>query len=90
MKPFAPSVDDGVVKHWQNFVSVVKSRNKSELHCPIQAGAHVATVAQMGNIAYRSGQKLAWDESKAQFADKDINEKYFMKPYHNGYELPKI
>jgi hypothetical protein len=36
----------------------------SDLHCSIQDGAHVATVAQMGNIAFRTGQKLVWDKSK--------------------------
>ncbi len=61
-----------------------------DLHCSIQDGAHVATVAQMGNIAYRSGKKLNWDEAKKKFADDDINRKYMMKEYHNGYKLPKV
>ena len=87
--PLAKSVDNGVNKHWENFVSVVKSRNMSELNCPIQAGAHVATIAQMGNIAYRSGKKLKWNAGEGSFDDKDINQKYLIKEYHNGYKLPK-
>ena len=71
-------------------MSVVKSRKKDELHCPVQAAANVATVAQMGNIAYRSGQKLEWDAAKEQFTDEAINNKYLMKEYHNGYKLPKV
>ncbi|MDB5008716.1 MAG: iolG 4 [Mucilaginibacter sp.] len=55
-----------------------------DLHCSIQVGAHVATVAQMGNIAFRSGKKLAWDEAKQAFTDKAINKEYLMKEYHNG------
>ena len=89
-KPFAPSVDNGVDKHWENFVSVVKSRKFEELHCPVQAAAHVATVAQMGNIAYRSGKKLEWDAGKEQFTDEAVNKEYFMKEYHNGYKLPDM
>ena len=89
-KPFAPSVDNGVDKHWENFVSVIKSRKFEDLHCPVQAAAHVATVAQMGNIAFRSGKKLVWDGTKEQFTDDAINKKYFMKEYHNGYKLPKV
>jgi hypothetical protein len=61
-----------------------------DLHCPIQAGAQVATVAQMGNIAYRSGKKLEWDAAKEQFTDRAVNKEYFMKEYHNGYKLPKV
>lgn len=89
-KPFVKSSDSGVDKHMQNFVDVIKSRKMQDLHCPIQAGAHVATVAQMGNIAFRSGKKLEWDASKELFTEAAVNEKYLMKEYHNGYELPKI
>ncbi len=89
-KPFVKASDNGLNKHMENFVNVVKSRKMDELHCPIQAGAHVATVAQMGNIAYRTGKKLEWDSAKQQFTDNDVNKKYMMKEYHNGYKLPKI
>ncbi len=88
--PFAKPSDNGLDKHWENFVSVVKSRKISELHCSIQDGAHVATVAQMGNISYRSGKKLLWDKSKAGFTDEAINKEYLMKEYHNAYQLPKV
>jgi hypothetical protein len=49
----------------------------------------VATVAQMGNVSYRSGQKLLWDGAKGQFSDAKINDQYFTNPYFNGYQLPK-
>lgn len=89
-KPFAPSVDNGVDKHWENFVSVVKSRKLDDLNCPVHAASYVATVAQMGNIAFRSGKKLEWDASKEQFTDDAVNKEYFMKEYHNGYKLPTV
>jgi predicted dehydrogenase len=89
-KPFVASSDNGLNKHWENFVSVVKSRKMDDLHCSIQAGAHVATVAQMGNIAFRSGKKVEWDEANHQFTDHALNKQYLMKEYHNGYKLPKV
>jgi predicted dehydrogenase len=89
-KPLAKVSDDGVDKHWENFVSVVKSRKTEDLHCPVQAAAHVATVAQMGNIAYRSGKKLVWNDAGHEFTDKAINKEYLVKEYHNGYKLPKV
>lgn len=88
--PFKKSSDNGLEKHWVNFVDVVKSRKMQDLHCSIQDGAHVATVAQMGNISYRTGKKLQWDKTKMQFTDQEVNKAYLMKPYHNGYVLPKI
>jgi predicted dehydrogenase len=89
-KPFVASSDNGLDKHLENFVSVVKSRKKEELHCPVQAAALVATVAQMGNIAYRSGKKLEWNAAKERFTDEAANKEYMMKENHNGYKLPKI
>ena len=89
-KPFVKSSDSGVDKHWVNFVDVVKSRKTEDLHCSIQAGAHVATVAQMGNISFRTGQKLTWDRNTGKFTDQAVNDAYLLKPYHNGYTLPKI
>jgi predicted dehydrogenase len=89
-KPFAKVSDDGLVNHWANFVSVVRSRRMEDLRCPIEAGAHVATVAQMGNISFRSGQRLTWDKNAGKFTDDAINRQYLMKEYHNGYKLPMI
>ena len=86
--PLNTSTDNGVLKHWQNFIDVIHSRKFSELRCPIQAGSDVATVAQMGNIAYLSGQKLFWDKSKQAFTDASINRDNLLKPYYNGYQLP--
>ncbi|MEP7258388.1 MAG: gfo/Idh/MocA family oxidoreductase, partial [Flavitalea sp.] len=60
------------------------------LNCPIQTGAHIATVCQMGNIAFRTQQKLTWNKDTERFTDEKINNEYFMAKYHNGYELPKI
>ncbi|MEO5894031.1 MAG: Gfo/Idh/MocA family oxidoreductase [Ferruginibacter sp.] len=88
--PFQKPSDNGLEKHWENFISVVKSRKTADLHCSIQDGAHVATVAQMGNIAFRSGKKLFWDKAKMAFTEEPINQQYLMKEYHNGYTLPKV
>jgi predicted dehydrogenase len=89
-KPFVKSSDNGLDLHWVNFINVVRSRKMADLHCSIQEGSHVATVAQMGNISFRSGQRLVWDKIGGQFMDAAINEKYFMKEYHNGFKLPTI
>lgn len=89
-KPFVASSDNGLDKHWENFITVVKSRKKDDLHCPVSAAANVATVAQMGNIAYRSGKKLVWDATKEKFSDEAINKQYMMKEYHNGYKLRNV
>jgi predicted dehydrogenase len=85
-----PSVDNGLDKHMENFVSVVRSRKMAELKCPIESASHIAILSQMGNIAYRSGNKLTWNKKTGRFTDEAINKKYLAAPYHNGYKLPKV
>jgi predicted dehydrogenase len=89
-RAFQKPSDNGLDKHWINFVDTVKSRKMENLHCSIQDGAHVATVAQMGNISFRTGKKLTWDKTKERFTDEAVNKAYLMKTYHNGYSLPKV
>jgi predicted dehydrogenase len=81
--------DDGLANNTKNFIEVVKSRDFSKLNAPVQAGATVATVCQMGNIAYKTGKKLTWDKQKQLFTDADAN-KLITPVYHNNYSLPKI
>jgi len=89
-KAFSKPVDNGLDKHWENFIEAIRTDRKEILHCNVEAAAHVATVAQMGNIAFRSGLKLAWDKQTNSFTDKHINKKYLTKEYHNGYSIPLL
>lgn len=85
--PLQKKVDDGLTLHAANFIEAVKSRDKASLNAPIEAGAHIAIFSQMGNIAYRTGKKIYWDDAKQQFSDGDAN-KLLAATYHNGYQLP--
>jgi len=82
-------VDNGLDLHAVNFIDAVKSRDKSALNAPIEAGAHIAIFSQMGNIAYRTGKKIYWNEAQGQFGDAEAN-KLIAAVYHNGYEMPGI
>jgi predicted dehydrogenase len=86
--PLQLNKGNGLDFHMQNFIDVVKSRTMSDLHCPIQAGAHVATVCQMGNISYRTGSKVSWDPAKQKFNEEKANGLINAK-YNNGYQVPK-
>lgn len=85
-----PKIDNGLDKHMENFVSVIRSRKQAELKCPIESASHIAVLSQMGNIAFRSGKKLHWNKSAGKFTDEKMNKKYLAAPYNNGYSIPKI
>ena len=87
--PLQKKSDDGLLLHTANFLDVIQSRKLEDLRTPIQVGSHVATVCQMGNIAYRTGKKLYWDSVTNKFTDNDAN-KFLAAEYHNGYKMAQI
>ena len=87
--PVQHNKGNGLDFHTINFIEAVKSRKFSDLTCPIQAGAHVATVCQMGNISYRTGSKVTWDSVKSRFNEQQANA-YINARYNNGYKMPKV
>ena len=87
-KPLVKPSDNGLDKHAQNFIDAIRSNTPQSVNCSVQQGAHVATVAQMGNISYRSGQKVVWDQNASQFTDSAINREYLTSKYQNWYLLP--
>jgi hypothetical protein len=42
----------------------------------------------MGNISFRTGQIVHWDDAKGKFKEEEAN-KYIAAKYNNGYSLPK-
>lgn len=87
--PYQPNKGSGLDAHTRNFIEAVKSRKLDSLACPIQAGAHVANVCQMGNIAFRTGQIVHWDDRKNRFRENDAN-RFLEAEYHNQYTMPKV
>lgn len=88
--PRKTPTDNGLDKHMENFVAVIRSRKLADLNCSIQTGAHIATVCQMGNIAFRSQEKVTWNKAAGKFTNEKLNKEYMMAAYHNGYKLPKL
>lgn len=86
--PLTKSSDNGLDEHAKNFVEVIRSRRMDDLHAPIQAGAEVAILSQMGNIAYRTGTTLHWNAQKGEFDDSVAN-KLIANEYRNGYKMPR-
>lgn len=87
--PRQHSADNGLNLNTKNFIETVQSRRVEDLKAPIQVGAAIATFAQMGNIAYKTGKKLYWDAASGRFTDEAAN-RYLAAEYHNGYNIPTI
>ncbi len=64
--------NDGLGAHAADFVRCVRARETPA--CPPAVGEKAATLAHMGNIAYRTGRTLTWDAAANAFAgDAEAN-----------------
>jgi predicted dehydrogenase len=86
--PLQKNVGVGLDIHTRNFLDCLKNNTPQKLNAGIDIGRNVALVAQMGNIAYRTGEKVFWDNDKQQFTTATAN-KLIIPEYQNGYKLPK-
>jgi len=86
--PLQKNVGSGLDLHVTNFLDCIRDNTPQKLKAGIDVGRDVALVAQMGNIAYRSGEKVFWDNNKQQFTSASAN-KYIVPQYNNGWTLPK-
>jgi predicted dehydrogenase len=84
-----PNRDNGLDLHAKNFIESLQTRSADKLNCPIEAGALVAQVSHMGNVALRTGQQVAWNNAANKFENKQANE-LLTAAYHNGWNLPKL
>ncbi len=60
--PPRSSNSNGLDAHTKNFYECLMNRN--DPNCTIEMGRNAALVAHLGNIAYRTGKKLQWDDQK--------------------------
>lgn len=75
-------------KHVKNFVECLKSRQQPI--CDIEFGRNSAIVAHMGNIAYRTGNKVFWDDQKKLFGN-DTKANALIKPDYRGpWKFPTV
>jgi predicted dehydrogenase len=82
------STGAGLDLHVRNFLDCLKNNTPDKLNASIDVGRNVALVAQMGNIAFRTGEKVSWDNNKQQFSTSAANS-FIVPEYHNGWSLPK-
>ena len=80
------SVGDPRPAHVRNFLDCVKSRQKPVLD--VELGDHVSTVAHLGNIAFRSGEKIVWDPQARKITNHPAADKLVGVKYRKPWKLP--
>ena len=78
---------DGLDEHVENFLSAI--REGTSLNAPVEVGAKTAIVSEMGNIAYRTGRRIHWDDSAQAFKEEEAGALMRLK-YNQQWQLPKV
>ena len=79
---------DGQPAHIRNFLDCLQSRKLPT--CDIEIAHRSTNTCHLGNIAYKVGRKLHWDETTETFKnDAEANALLAREP-RKGYELPKV
>ncbi len=74
--------------HYKNFADAARARDKKMLNGPVETAYLAASLAHLGNIAYRLGRTLNFDPQKEMFiGDKDANAMLTRK-YRAPYLVP--
>lgn len=72
--------------HVRNFLDCMKSRQPPVLN--LELAHHVSTVAHLGNIAFRSGQKIVWDATNEKIVNDRNADKLVGVKYRGPWKLP--
>jgi predicted dehydrogenase len=78
---------DGLDEHVQNFLKCI--REGGSVNASVEVGAKTAIVSEMGNIAYRVGQRIHWDDTTKSFREEEAN-KLMKLTYRDNWQLPKV
>jgi predicted dehydrogenase len=78
---------DGMDEHVQNFLKCIREGGK--LNTPVEIGAKTAIVSEMGNIAYRVGNRIHWDDTTKMFAEEEAN-RLMKLNYSENWKLPVV
>jgi predicted dehydrogenase len=81
------SYGDGLDEHVQNFLKCV--REGGTPNASVEVGAKTGIVSEMGNIAYRTGRRIHWDDSAKKFKEKEAS-KLMKLQYSDDWKLPEV
>ncbi len=84
-----PAKDKGG-DHFLNFIEAVRSRKRSDLNAEIEEGAASTICMHLGNVAYRVGRTLHFDEKTMTVVNDHEANKLFTREYRKPFVVPHI
>jgi len=79
--PFIPDS----IGHWKEWIAACKTGSPTT--CPFDYSGPLTEANHLGNVAYRSGQKIEWDEAKLKIKNHPEAERFLRHEYRKGWKL---
>ncbi|MGO9240618.1 MAG: Gfo/Idh/MocA family protein [Bryobacteraceae bacterium] len=76
--------------NWANFITAVRSRQRSDLNAPITEGAISTMLLHLANISYRVGRTLYFDPQTFSCKGDEEANAYFRRRYRPEFSVPEI
>jgi len=73
--------------HVKNFLKCI--REGGTPNAPVEVGAKTAIVSEMGNIAYRTGKIIHWNQAQGKFREEEAN-RFLKLTYRDPWKLPHL
>jgi predicted dehydrogenase len=80
--------DGGLDAHLRNFVECIKSREQPK--CNAAVAARAAVTAHLGNIAFKTGRRLTWDDATQSFPGDAEANALLWPEYRSPWTLPSL
>ena len=78
-----PSIADSP-GHLREFLDAIKMRNV-ETTCNVRYGHRLNELGLLANIAYRTGRRLQWDDSRERFVGDRDADRYLRREFRRAY-----
>jgi predicted dehydrogenase len=75
-------------RHFENFIAAVRSRKREELNAEIEEGAMSCVIMHLGNVSYRVGRTIHWDEKTWTVKGDPEANKLLTRNYRAPYIVP--
>jgi predicted dehydrogenase len=83
-EPPEPWIPDSIGHH-EEWLAAIRCRG--ETTCNFEYGGNLAEAVLLGNVAYRSGEKLEWDAAAARVTNTRAGDQYVRRDYRKGWTL---
>ena len=81
-----PVTQPGLDLHTKNFVDCIKSREQPA--CPPETAWLAAVNAHLGNVAFKTGRKVYWDQDSLSFPGDEEANTLIQSQYRASWTLP--